>query len=70
MTSPVDEVPTFICPACDKLHRRPEDVTNRYCAVCHWPTGDPLLAWARPELFTSRGKPAPPNPLPPLLAGA
>jgi hypothetical protein len=69
VNGPVDEAPTFVCPACDKLHRRPEDVANRYCAVCRWWTGDFLLAFLRPDLFTAHGKPPPPDPLPQLPAG-
>jgi hypothetical protein len=64
------ELATFVCPACDREHRHPDDVSNRYCAVCHWPTGDPLLGPLRPELFTRNGKPAPPNPLTQLLPGS
>lgn len=71
MTAPsAADPPVFICPACDTLHRSKNDVANRYCAICHWPTGDPMMAWARPELFTERGKPAPTLPgLPPNIPG-
>lgn len=50
---------TFTCPACGAVSAHPGDVANRYCGACCWYTGDPGLAWARPELFTRNGRPAP-----------
>lgn len=58
----IDGAQVFVCPACDTLNRRPEDLTNRYCGNCHWWTGQPQLAWARPDLFLAHGKEPLPDP--------
>jgi hypothetical protein len=52
----------FVCPACDTRSPSPQDRQAGYCARCHWYTGDPTIAWTRPELFTVHGRPAPPPP--------
>lgn len=54
--------PSITCPACGKTSYHPEDVRQRYCVRCHWWTGDPMLAWQRPELFTVHGVEPPPEP--------
>lgn len=53
---------TFTCPACDGLTRHPSDVAERYCPRCHWWTGNPQLAWARPDLYLAHGKRPPDEP--------
>jgi hypothetical protein len=52
----------FTCPACLRTSHHPEDAVQRYCAGCHWWTGDPYQAYIRPDLFSRFGRPTPPPP--------
>lgn len=53
---PDTEAGTFTCPACDTTTRHPCDVADLYCPRCHWWTGNPVLAWTRPDLFHPHGR--------------
>jgi hypothetical protein len=53
---------TFTCPACTRRSSHPRDISDRYCSLCHWWTGDQALASARPDLFSRYGRPTPPHP--------
>lgn len=48
-------MPCFICPACGATSYNENDIAAGYCGRCHWYTGDPMLAWQRPDLFTAHG---------------
>jgi hypothetical protein len=37
----------FTCPECGRTSQNPHDVRARYCAWCHWWTGDPVMAVIR-----------------------
>lgn len=54
--------PSITCPACGRTSHHPEDLRQGYCGACSWWTGDPMLAWQRPELFTVHGVEPPPEP--------
>jgi hypothetical protein len=48
MTSPAPATPAFAvwlfdCPCCGQSNTYPQDVTEGYCSLCHWQTGDPQL---------------------------
>lgn len=58
----MDGMPCFTCPACSATSYNENDITAGYCGRCHWYTGDPLLAWQRPELFTAHGATPPARP--------
>lgn len=55
-------MPCFTCPACGMTSYHRDDIAQQYCGRCHWWTGDPLLAWQRPELFTAHGVAPTPEP--------
>ncbi|WP_367139450.1 hypothetical protein [Saccharothrix sp. HUAS TT1] len=59
-----EERPVFACPVCGRTTPHPQDVANRYCPSCHWPTGDPWLGPARPELWQAYGRTPPDFPEP------
>jgi hypothetical protein len=40
----------FTCPCCGQVNRHPDDIANRYCGVCHWQTGDPVLGPPHTEM--------------------
>jgi len=40
---PVPLVPVYGCPCCGARSPHPVDIEHRYCADCHWFTGDPVL---------------------------
>lgn len=55
-------MPCFTCPACSATSYNENDIAAGYCGRCHWYTGDPMLAWQRPELFTAHGATPPARP--------
>ena len=48
--------PVFRCPDCGAVSPHPDDIAQRYCAACHWWTGDPVLGRVRPTTPGQAGR--------------